>query len=293
MRKTTLFVSLLAIAALSSACGGGGRGSATTALRTSGNFSGRIRIGGYSVHAQCGGRTETAVSTLLIEPGTGITYDDFSPLFAQFAKIAPWCAYVPSDTYPSDQRPAELRKLPDVEVNVDELHSVLAKAGVHPPFVFVAHSGGALAARLYAYKNPGDVAGMVLIDGYKEGWDAAMARLQEPEAPTKHDLRLEEPTVRLMRQTGDLRNIPIIVLTHGIGVLDARGERGWMHFQNDQAALSTNSVHVIATKSGHFIYRTTAEIVLEAIREVVRSASESSALPNCHENFPQLGGKCV
>ena len=52
-----------------------------------------------------------------------------------------------------------------------ELHAVLAKAGVPPPYVLVGHSFGGLVARRFAADYPDDVLGVVLIDAMRtEEW---------------------------------------------------------------------------------------------------------------------------
>ena len=46
----------------------------------------------------------------------------------------------------------------------NELHEMLDRAGLKPPFVLVGHSFGGLVMRRYALLYPGEVAGVVLID---------------------------------------------------------------------------------------------------------------------------------
>jgi len=48
---------------------------------------------------------------------------------------------------------------------VDELHQMLAQAGVVPPYILVGHSFGGLTIPLFASRYPEEVAGLVLIDG--------------------------------------------------------------------------------------------------------------------------------
>src|SRR5262249_52481382 len=47
---------------------------------------------------------------------------------------------------------------------VYELHTLLERAGVRPPYVFVGHSYGGWLVRLYASTYPDDVVGLVLVE---------------------------------------------------------------------------------------------------------------------------------
>ena len=49
-------------------------------------------------------------------------------------------------------------------VIVADLHAVLKKADVQPPYVLVGHSLGGLYLSLYARTYPEEVAGLVLLD---------------------------------------------------------------------------------------------------------------------------------
>jgi pimeloyl-ACP methyl ester carboxylesterase len=51
---------------------------------------------------------------------------------------------------------------------VQELHTLLGKAGVRAPYVLVAHSLGGIHMQLYASQYPHEVAGMVLVDSSHE-----------------------------------------------------------------------------------------------------------------------------
>jgi pimeloyl-ACP methyl ester carboxylesterase len=50
----------------------------------------------------------------------------------------------------------------------DDLHKLLRAAGVPPPYVLVGHSFGGFNVRVFAAQNPGEVAGMVLVDSADE-----------------------------------------------------------------------------------------------------------------------------
>ncbi len=51
---------------------------------------------------------------------------------------------------------------------MDELHTLLSRAGVPGPYLLVGHSYGGLLASLYTHQHPDEVAGMVLVDGAHE-----------------------------------------------------------------------------------------------------------------------------
>jgi pimeloyl-ACP methyl ester carboxylesterase len=47
---------------------------------------------------------------------------------------------------------------------VGELHTLLAEAGVRPPYVMAGHSWGAVLTRIYAAQYPQEIAGLTLVD---------------------------------------------------------------------------------------------------------------------------------
>ena len=54
-----------------------------------------------------------------------------------------------------------------------ELHTLLAKAGVEPPYVMVGHSVGGIYIRVYNSQYAAEVVGMVLVDAtHPDNWNA-------------------------------------------------------------------------------------------------------------------------
>ena len=70
--------------------------------------------------------------------------------------------------------------------------------------------------------------------------------------------------VRAARAQHSLGHLPLVVITHGKD-LDA----SWQALQNDLASLSSNSIHFIATGSGHAIMFDQPDLVIAAIKQVV------------------------
>ena len=69
--------------------------------------------------------------------------------------------------------------------------------------------------------------------------------------------------------------------------------QAWQRGQVQLAVLSTDSVHVIATRSGNDPNLDQRELVVETIRQVVEAARSKSRLAPCGEALKRLGGRCV
>lgn len=114
--------------------------------------------------------------TVIFEAGMGVeagTWGLVQPGIAQHTRA---CSYERAGLGFSD--PANR---PGTAANaVDDLHRLLATAGVKPPYVLVGHSYGGMIVRLYADLHPKDVVGMVLVDTAKEDWPTAYWKL-DPE----------------------------------------------------------------------------------------------------------------
>jgi pimeloyl-ACP methyl ester carboxylesterase len=85
---------------------------------------------------------------------------------------------------------------------------------------------------------------------------------------------------RSSQAAGSLGAVPMIVITHGqafpgpFAVL----EKNWSEGQKRLAALSTDSVIIVATKSNHMVQNDEPELVVDAIRRMhnaVRSTTET------------------
>ena len=73
---------------------------------------------------------------------------------------------------------------------VDDVHRLLAAAGLKPPYILVGHSYGGMHARLFADLHLDEVVGMVLIDPSEEDWVWSVWKLdlkQRTYAQKHHD----------------------------------------------------------------------------------------------------------
>ena len=91
-----------------------------------------------------------------------IAWSLISPEIAKFTRV---CTYDRAGFGWSD---LNLRTPRSSQQSVDELHLLLTKAGINPPYILVGHSLGGVNMRLYASQCPEDVVGLVLVDSSHE-----------------------------------------------------------------------------------------------------------------------------
>jgi pimeloyl-ACP methyl ester carboxylesterase len=117
----------------------------------------RLDIGSYKLHIYCTGQGSPAV---ILDSGLGDGYTVWhkvQPLISAFTRV---CSYDRAGYGYSDSSPQPRSS----KVFAEELHVLLQRATIAPPYILVGHSMGGLDVRLYAKGYPADVAGMVLVD---------------------------------------------------------------------------------------------------------------------------------
>ena len=86
--------------------------------------------------------------------------------------------------------------------------------------------------------------------------------------------RLTPSEMRVAGGFGELGDVPLIVITHGIPFTggQAKLEEGWTAAQQRLASLSSNSELLVAEQSGHAIMWDEPDLVIDAVRRLVASA---------------------
>jgi pimeloyl-ACP methyl ester carboxylesterase len=177
-----------------------------------------VDLGGWRLHINCAGDPNPSQPTVVLEAGAGGFSVDWSLVQPGIARFARVCSYDRAGLGWSDlgPRPRTIRQ------SVWELRTLLQKAKVGPPYVFVGHSYGGILGRAYALTYPSDVAGMVLDDsGYESGVavmrNGRMVRLVDtaegtPVPPVKMSdpLRLEDipASARVQIEAAALQQLP-------------------------------------------------------------------------------------
>ena len=120
-----------------------------------------VDIGGRSLNIFCSG---TGAPPVIFEsggPGPGLEWQPFQPEVAKFTEAC-WYDRAGEGWSEPGPYPRTSRAI------ARDLHQLLKRAGVPPPYVLAGASFGGLNSRVYGGLNPNELAGMVLIDSAHE-----------------------------------------------------------------------------------------------------------------------------
>lgn len=172
------------------------------------------------------------------------------------------------------------------------LHALLDVAGVEGPHVLVGFSYGGMIVRTFAARYPSEVAGVVFVDAtHEEAWAPGSWFLEQFPLGSDGAHRVDMARTRdeLLAAT-DLGDRPTTVLTQG--TMNGEFERLWSPIQDALAAMSSNSLHMVATDSGDDIPHQRQALVVESIIATVE-AVRGTPLPACGPRFETLGAECL
>jgi pimeloyl-ACP methyl ester carboxylesterase len=249
-------------------------------------------VGGHNLYIDCKG---TGSPTVILESGLEgdvVTWKDVHPEAAKFTRV---CRYDRAGLAHSDYGPVPR----NAELTAQDLHTLLTKANVAPPYILVGHSFGGLLIRRYAFDFPDEVTGMIFVDSLHENWwDEALTLLPSPSStdsarlnsfrfyltdgwrdPSSNFEAMDIPAVvEQVRETGDFGDISITVLTAekftvlnpGLPAeLETALANLFIEEQSRLAALSANGTQIIVPDTGHNMPRENPSVVVDAIREMV------------------------
>lgn len=121
----------------------------------------RIDIGDLRLYIHCLGQGQPAV---ILEHGLGGSSRDWSRVQQGLSHYTQACVYDRAGYGQSDLGPPPRRS----SRLVSELRTLLARAGIAPPYILAGHSFGGYNVRLFASFYPQEVAGLVLVDSPHE-----------------------------------------------------------------------------------------------------------------------------
>jgi pimeloyl-ACP methyl ester carboxylesterase len=114
-------------------------------------------VGGHWLHLDCRGHGSP---TVVLSNGLGGVSAGWARITGPVAATTRVCAYDRAGQGWSDDAASPQ----DGVQSADDLHTLLAEAGEHGPYVLVGHSTGGTYAMTYAARYPEQVAGLVLLD---------------------------------------------------------------------------------------------------------------------------------
>ena len=154
-------------------------------------------VGGHRLHLNC---TGTGSPTVVLENGLSETSPLWSAITAQVSRTTRICAYDRAGQGWSD----DVTHPQDGIAVATDLHTLLARAGEHGPYVLAGHSVGGTLAMTYAARYPAQVAGMVLLDSSSPHQFTAL-----PDFPRTYALmRRLLPVVPTLARVGGLQLTP-------------------------------------------------------------------------------------
>jgi pimeloyl-ACP methyl ester carboxylesterase len=264
-----------------------------------GRYSGWFDIGGRRLFLRCTGHRSP---TVVFEGGLTTDWYELQNQLSGFTRV---CSYDRPGGPASRSDPAPIPRT--ARDFVADLHALLRTAHVPGPYVLAGHSNSGLFSQLYASTHPRQVAGLVLIDAVHpayhkrqlallkpllppEVWEALRREAMTPPHrlvdPEGIDIWTSERQTRVALQRSPLRPMPLVVLAHGRPEPSPPGwpgdevERLWQQLQRELAQLVPGGRLVIATQSGHNIQDDQPELVLDAIRNVVRAVRAGDLVPH-------------
>jgi pimeloyl-ACP methyl ester carboxylesterase len=244
-----------------------------------GNQSARlVTVGSHKMFLNCTGGAPGPI--VILEAGTGDTSEVWSGVQKQVEKFARVCSYDRLDLGKSDK----LTSPHTADEIVNDLNGLLHVALVSPPYVMVGHSIGGIYVRKYAKLFPAEVIGMVLLDSAHEeqfsrvsalspGWAHHIASKFSADDQRAHGfLPGNEPLVWHFDK-------PLIVLEHGempsaadSDPMAKQSEAVFHTLQQDLVSRSKYGQLREAKNSGHYIQRDQPELVVQAIKDVIRES---------------------
>jgi pimeloyl-ACP methyl ester carboxylesterase len=276
---------LAAAVAACTACGSGARHTAT-----------RLHCSGHGA------------PTILLEAGLDATHFAWANVQPALAQTTRTCSY---DRLRGARRTAG--------EDVADLAALAAGTHLRKPYVLVGHSFGGILAYLYAVRHPRQVAGAVLVDSetpwQRQAFLVALGRPRRAEPVVAKRLRtlLARPqpnregidvaaTMAEAAAANGLGHTPLVVIEAGLdnsASLPPRFkfllDRTWFRLQARLAGLSSEHIHVVAPTSGHDVIGASGEpdLVVAAVRAVVRSVRTHTALWPCADLFARFAAQCV
>jgi pimeloyl-ACP methyl ester carboxylesterase len=225
--------------------------------------------------------------SIVLENGYGVDWTEWKEVIAGIQDQTRICAYDRITPATTSSEAA------------DDLHAMLASAGLAQPYILAGHSLGGFTVILFASRHPEDIAGVALIDSSHPDQDAraldVLPTASATDSQALRDLRagLEatmignfdwKASTDQVRAVTSLGSIPIVVVEaspdniSGFGAIGSDDLKKQLNavkhaLQADQDRLSTDSAHFTSDHSGHMVPLEDPKLVIEALLSLLPNAS--------------------
>jgi pimeloyl-ACP methyl ester carboxylesterase len=194
------------------------------------------------------------------------------PGVAKFARVV---AYDHAGYWGSDAGP----KPRDARQVAQELHDLLQRTELPPPYVLVGYSFGGPFVRVFAHRYPNEVAGMVFVDPSQEEafeWlkihHPEINRITPEEESEQDEWGCSWASLDQARKAWPLPRVPVTLITcvrHDGNPLLREIVPVWLKSHQEWLSKVPGARHVVTDRSGHDITLQEPGLVVEAIRDVV------------------------
>jgi pimeloyl-ACP methyl ester carboxylesterase len=315
-RRSTSVLGIAAMAIAVMACSNGGGGGTTAASQAptiavssaaavepspsaARDFLKNVDIGGRTLSIACVGPTDTGRPTVIFEAGLGTDKGIWSGALSGLQTTERGCSYDRAGLGMSKPGPTPQTTYGQV----DDLHKLLAAAGIKPPYVLVGHSSGGWNVMVYAGRYPKEVAGVVMVDVRpplaSELFRKALPPVSVSEPEGVHQTRADltewefDPTqnpegLDLIKSASQAAaspgfgDDPLVVLVAGDRSAVTEGlppslatsfDRIWMDLEAKLAKLSSKGKEQIVDGVTHDLPDEQPDVVVNAIHEVLGTAA--------------------
>jgi pimeloyl-ACP methyl ester carboxylesterase len=253
----------------------------------------KYAVGGHQLYLQCIGEGSP---TVIFEAGLSDVSNTWDQVLPEVAQVTRACVYDRAGLGKSEpaSKPRTSQQM------ADELYALLQAASEPGPYILVGHSLGGHNVRLFASQH-NEVVGLVLVDSSHPDQNEQLAEVLPPaQADDSESLQAfralvtmvpEDPSLNLegwdidasidqVRDSGSLGKLPLIVITAGDkqrpadfpAELAQEIDQVWLELQRELAQLSSNSKHLIAQNSGHYIQQDQPDLVIQAILQILEES---------------------
>jgi pimeloyl-ACP methyl ester carboxylesterase len=179
-----------------------------------------VDVGGSKLHLACAGEGSP---TVVLEAALGASSVSWSLVQPEVARVTRVCSYDRAGFGWSEAgpQPRTARRI------ATELHVLLERAGIAPPYVLVGHSYGGVVARVFAHNYRTEVAGLVFVDpAHPEDWVRPAPKEQ---VKIDRGLRLCRSgaiasRLGIARAVAGLGSIGALTLARGVAHIVSRGD---------------------------------------------------------------------